>query len=97
MTIHLPEDLERFIQAQVQRGFFASEEEFVTQALRRLQREGEQAAVDAEPQTPPVVPAWKTVLDIMGKIPGSVLDHVPSDGSAQLDHYLYGTPRQSNP
>ena len=32
MTIHLPEELQRFIQAEVSLGHFASEEEATTQA-----------------------------------------------------------------
>jgi putative addiction module CopG family antidote len=36
MTIHLPEDLERFIQAEVEGGRFASYDELVAQAVRLL-------------------------------------------------------------
>jgi len=40
MTIHLPEDLERYVQAEVQKGHFTSEEDAITQALRLLQQRG---------------------------------------------------------
>jgi Arc/MetJ-type ribon-helix-helix transcriptional regulator len=45
MTIHLPEDLERYVQAEVSKGHFASEEEAITQAVRLLRQRGH------EPQT----------------------------------------------
>jgi Arc/MetJ-type ribon-helix-helix transcriptional regulator len=38
VTIHLPEDLERFVQAEVSLGHFASEEEAIAQAVRLLQQ-----------------------------------------------------------
>jgi putative addiction module CopG family antidote len=36
MTVHLPEDLERYIRSQVQSGYFASEDEAITEAVRLL-------------------------------------------------------------
>ena len=38
MTIHLPQELERFIHEQVIRGEFASADEALTEAVRLLQR-----------------------------------------------------------
>jgi putative addiction module CopG family antidote len=38
MTIHLPEDLECYVQNQVQSGFFASEDEAITEAVRLLRQ-----------------------------------------------------------
>ena len=42
MTIQLPEDLERFVQAEVSMGHFASEEEAITQAVRLLRQQAQQ-------------------------------------------------------
>jgi putative addiction module CopG family antidote len=39
MTINLPDDLERFIQAEVHSGHFASEDDAVAEAVRLLQRQ----------------------------------------------------------
>src|SRR5438094_510142 len=39
MTIKLPEDLERFIRAEVQSGHFASEEDAIAEAVRLLKRQ----------------------------------------------------------
>jgi Arc/MetJ-type ribon-helix-helix transcriptional regulator len=41
MTIHLPEELERFVQAEVSLGHFASEEEAIIQAVRLLRQRQE--------------------------------------------------------
>jgi putative addiction module CopG family antidote len=38
MTVHLPEDLERYVQSQVQSGYFASEDEALTEAVRLLRQ-----------------------------------------------------------
>ncbi len=42
MTINLPDDLKQFIQAEVDRGHFASEEAALAEAVRLLRREGSQ-------------------------------------------------------
>ncbi len=44
MTINLPEDLERFLRAEVHRGHFASEEDAIAAAVRLLRRQLSQAA-----------------------------------------------------
>jgi Arc/MetJ-type ribon-helix-helix transcriptional regulator len=38
MTILLPEDLERYVRSQVQNGYFASEDEAISEAVRLLRR-----------------------------------------------------------
>ncbi len=48
MTIHLPTDLERSIETAVQNGRFASIDEAMAEAARRLLRD-----LDAQPLTPP--------------------------------------------
>ncbi len=44
MTIHLPEDLERFVKAQVLSRHFDSEEEAIIQAVRLLRQQKENTA-----------------------------------------------------
>jgi Arc/MetJ-type ribon-helix-helix transcriptional regulator len=48
MTIHLPTDLERSIETAVQNGRFASIDDAMAEAARRLLRD-----LDAQPPTPP--------------------------------------------
>ena len=52
MEIHLPEDLQRFLQDQVRAGHFASEEQVVREALRRFQK------VQAPAVPPPTTDPW---------------------------------------
>ena len=40
MNIHLPEDLERFVQAEIMKGHFASEQEAITLAVQLLRQQG---------------------------------------------------------
>jgi Arc/MetJ-type ribon-helix-helix transcriptional regulator len=44
VTIHLPDDLERFIRAEVRNGHFASENDAVAEAVRLLRSQIRQAA-----------------------------------------------------
>src|SRR5438445_403514 len=100
MTIHLPEDLERYVQMKVRSGRFASEDEAIGEAVRLLRQKedsGPHLTADSgkvDDAGDATVPAWKRVLDIMGEVPGEVFDRIPADGSAQLDHYIYGTPKR---
>ena len=38
MTIHLPEDLERYVQSEVQSGRFASADDAISEAIRLLRQ-----------------------------------------------------------
>ena len=49
MTIHLPEDLERYLQSEVSKGHFASVEEAITQAVRLLQQRSPETQARAKP------------------------------------------------
>src|SRR5260370_37295621 len=99
MTIHLPEDLERYVQMKIRSGRFASEDEAIGDAVGLLQQKEE-----AEPQPSDgarkaadaggAMTAWKRVLDIMGRVPDEVFDQMPADSSQQLDHYIYGPPKR---
>ncbi len=43
---------------------------------------------------PAAVPAWQRIIENMKAVPDEVFDRIPADSSAQLDHYLYGTPKR---
>lgn len=94
MTIHLPEDLERFVQAKVQSGRFASEDDAISEAVRLLRLAEDRAS--AEPEAPQAEPAWQRLAKAVESIPDAVFGRIPVDGSAQLDHYIYGSPRHPN-
>src|SRR6266446_6838281 len=39
-------------------------------------------------------PIWEVVEEINTGLPADTWDKVPTDGSINLDHYLYGAPKQ---
>ena len=39
-------------------------------------------------------PIWNLVEEINAGLPADTWDNVPTDGSINLDHYLYGAPKQ---
>jgi antitoxin component of MazEF toxin-antitoxin module len=39
-------------------------------------------------------PIWERVAALAADAPPEELAKLPADGAAQLDHYLYGTPRR---
>jgi putative addiction module CopG family antidote len=58
MTIHLPNDLESYVQGQVARGRFASSDEAIAEAVRRLR----QAEQEPATRTPPSEAEFKRLL-----------------------------------
>ena len=47
--------------------------------------------LEGDPSAPPI---WETLAKIMEGIPDEELAKLPTDGAAQLDHYIYGTPKK---
>ena len=41
------------------------------------------------------IPIWESFTTFAQSIPPEVLDRLPTDGAANHDHYLYGSPKQS--
>src|SRR5438445_11276108 len=71
MTINLPGDLERFIQAEVRNGHFASEEDAIATAIRLLRQQVGQPAPSsptAAPAPDPVLGAMRDAADEMDEI-----------------------------
>ena len=81
------------------------EEEFI-EKLRALPPERQQEALEylnalmsqANPETRPLdnrkKTIWEVAQDINAKLPQDTWDSVPTDGSINLDHYLYGAPKR---
>jgi putative addiction module CopG family antidote len=76
MTIHLPEDLERYVQSEVQRGRFASEEAAITEAVRLLRQLKQQTEASA-PTTPITEQEFERKMMQSGFL-GSVPLHPPA-------------------
>jgi hypothetical protein len=76
----------------------------IAEALAGLQAQvppghgnGEAHGSDAQepPQPPyPRKPIWELFEDASREIPDEDLDRLPTDLAAQVDHYLYGTPKR---
>lgn len=81
MTINLPDDLERFIRAEVHSGRFPSEEAAVAEAVRLLRRQLCRPATPAAVQpaagsTPdPVLGAMRDAADELDEIVAGAMDH----------------------
>lgn len=70
MTINLPNDLEQFIQAEVHRGQFASEDDAIAEAVRLLRRQLSQTPKTAAATTfpDPVLGVMRDAADEMDEI-----------------------------
>ena len=83
MTINLPEDLERFIRAEVHSGHFASEEDAIAEAVRLLRRQLSQAASPtpaagaptAATPPDPVLGVMRDAADEMDEIVAEAMTH----------------------
>jgi len=87
MTIRLPKELERSVQAEVLSGRFASEEALVTEAVREYLRALRQPG-DANR------PIWEQIQERTAVIHDAEFDKLPSDLAEQHDHDLDGTPKR---
>ena len=74
MIIHLPEDLERYLQAEVSKGHFTSAEEAITQALQLMRQRGQQPRPLGEDE-------WEQRL-----LQSGLLAHIPPRPSAGGAH-----------
>jgi len=39
-------------------------------------------------------PIWQVAQEIMADVPDEIINQLPTDGSSQHDHYIYGTPKR---
>jgi len=54
-------------------------------------QEHERVRVTVEPARPPI---WERIAALTADAPPEELAKPPVDGAAQIDHYLYGTPKR---
>jgi len=47
-----------------------------------------------EEEQPQQTPYWEVIQDIMKDVPDEELEKLPKDGAAEIDHYIYGTPKR---
>jgi Arc/MetJ-type ribon-helix-helix transcriptional regulator len=80
MTINLPDDLQRFIRAEVNCGHFASEEEAIAEAVRLLRRQLNQvattkSAAGAATASDPLLGAMRDAADEMDQVVAEAMSH----------------------
>jgi len=70
----------------------------IAEALGELQEHrhphGEKAQHSIPPSDQMTKPLWEIADDLLKDVPQEVLDRLPTDGAAQHDHYIYGTPKR---
>lgn len=100
ITLALPEDVLKSLQAAVLDGRFVSMDDAVTQALRTFLAN---EMIDHSSSTPAdsnteAVPAhgtlWERVAELRKNVPDEEWVKLPVDGSLQHDHYIHGTPKR---
>ncbi len=69
LTIHLPEDLERYLQGEVQSGRFASPDDAVTEAIRLLRQREQEAQFPRKPLTPDELNSQLLNAGLLSQIP----------------------------
>jgi putative addiction module CopG family antidote len=94
MSITLDAGLERRILDKVESGRYSSPSQVVEEGLDLLEsREMENATSQLQPihDDPPI---WAVIARIGESVPTDAWAGVPTDLSKQVDHYLYGAPKQ---
>jgi putative addiction module CopG family antidote len=69
MTIHLPEDLERYLRSEVQSGRFASPDEAITEALRLLRLRKQETQAQSNSVTPDELNRQLLEAGLLSQIP----------------------------
>ncbi len=94
LNISVGEDLRLFLQDQARKHGFRTEGEYVEAVLREAQRR--EAATKASPsdgrgsaQSP-----WDIAAAVSASVPDDEWAKIPQDLSRNVDHYLYGHPKE---
>jgi len=69
----------------------AEQEQYAERFLAQLEAVNGPKQVEAEDHRP----FWEVLQDIMSDVPDEEWEQYPEDGAAELDHYLYGTPKRN--
>jgi putative addiction module CopG family antidote len=92
MSITLSPDTERLIAQKVDEGHYKSADELVRKALELLPRD---TALESSKELSSVADVLTLVKELTRDIPESEWEKVPRDLAQNVDHYLYGHPKQS--
>ena len=64
------------------------------EALRLLDTLADRASSEPNGTRADRRPIWEVVDEINARLPADTWTNVPTDGSINLDHYLYGAPKR---
>jgi Arc/MetJ-type ribon-helix-helix transcriptional regulator len=84
MTIHLPEDLERYVQDQVLEGRFRTEDEVIRDALER-HRQAQLQSIPATAIPDPVLGCMRDDADLMDEIVADAYRHRREEVWREID------------
>jgi hypothetical protein len=74
-------------------------EEVIIERLRTLDAEEQKKVLDfvegiERQKSQPAKTLWNAIQEIVKDVPDEVWERLPTDGSEQHDHYLYGSPKK---
>jgi len=77
----------------------SSIEEAIVERLRALDATEQKRVLDfvegiERQKSQPAKSLWDVIQDIVKDVPDEVWERLPTDGSEQHDHYLYGSPKK---
>lgn len=77
----------------------SSTEDSIVERLRALDPEKQKRVLDfveriEQQKSRPAKTLWDAIQDIVKDVPDEVWERLPTDGSGQHDHYLYGSPKR---
>ncbi len=92
LRITISDDLHNFLNDQTRKGEYQSEQECVEALLRQEQRRkaGQEHLDNGQGKS-----AWEIAAAISRSVPQAEWDKLPRDLSKNVDHYLYGHPREN--
>ena len=73
----------------------ASSPDYLPALAELVRAHGVRADHPASPSPQTVKPLWEIAADLLKDVPQEVLERLPTDGAAQHDHYIYGTPKRA--
>lgn len=74
-------------------------EEAIVERLRALDAQEQKRVLDfvegiERQKSQPAKTLWDAIQEIVKDVPDEVWERLPTDGSEQHDHYLYGSPKK---
>lgn len=92
VELMLPDDLRDFLASEAAKAGCADLADYVLSLLRDIHGRGKDEYQRVPSSSAPS--AWEIAMQIGSSVPESEWAKVPPDLAANIDHYLYGAPRE---